>query len=332
MRHRLYHYKGIATWIVVIVALHFYSCNQAGPGKPQKKHSYSVITKDSVPDINSIEYLTYCCQNNVKIKAGQLEKFLPGMKVYPDSVRFIFADKTSFTNHYSNYTAKVIHLQKKDDATDFVYLTVFNNHNPIHCELLGINTMFDNGHNERLDVFPDGNRINVCQYYYTGSMDSIMSDSSCWYVQIFNNGKTERNYISAEIKLNEKKKMEFWNYAVKPIINNNKDAVIKTVHFPLEGEWPFMIAGKPDYTQQAFIKYYDKLFNAEVRDLLKKQNYKDIYAYRVNREILYQFSIGKDLYLSDGTKGGEASVIFNYKEIDGFFKLVSIHGAGGSFY
>ena len=115
----------------------------------------------------------------------------------------------------------------------------------------------------------------------------------------------------------------FWSEYVEPLIDKDFEKIKSIVHFPLEGEWGFMMELKKDeinWSQVDFIENYDKLFDDKIIGLLKELNYTD--AELFNNEILV--GIG----WKDESGISESGIIFRYKEVNGQWRLCVIQGVG----
>jgi hypothetical protein len=115
----------------------------------------------------------------------------------------------------------------------------------------------------------------------------------------------------------------FWSESVEPLIIKDFEKIKTIVHFPLEGEWGFMMGLKKDeldWTQVDFIENYDKLFDDKTIGLLKELNYTD--AELFNHEILV--GIG----WKDESEISESGIIFRFKEVNGQWRLCVIQGVG----
>ncbi|HXA02390.1 MAG TPA: hypothetical protein VNW99_10405 [Cytophagaceae bacterium] len=137
--------------------------------------------------------------------------------------------------------------------------------------------------------------------------------------------KKDTSLVTSDIDSNER--IKFWNDYVVPILKQEREKVISSIDFPLEGEWAYMIGLKKtgiEATRSEFIENYDKLFNHDFMNALSKQSYKDLYLDNGVSNI--SFGVGKS------TGDYEGSVILKYIQVDSIYKLRFIQGAGGNFY
>ncbi|MCK5856911.1 MAG: hypothetical protein KAG64_05440 [Bacteroidales bacterium] len=123
---------------------------------------------------------------------------------------------------------------------------------------------------------------------------------------------------------------KFWNECVNPIIDNDKDKLEKIIHFPLQGEWGFMMElNKVDrlWTKQDFFDNYGKLFANDLIENLKEQSFKNIEVYNHdNGTVELLVSVGWETMI-DGFKY-ESGIIFRFKKFKNDWKLYVIQGVG----
>lgn len=122
----------------------------------------------------------------------------------------------------------------------------------------------------------------------------------------------------------------FWTDCVMPVINLDEQKLKKVVHFPLDGDWGYMIGLKSpglSLTEDDFFSNLDQLFTIEFRDSLKQQSFIDVAAYqRSNSEVNLVVSVSFEKMI-DGEKF-ETSRILRYKKFEGKWKLFLIYEAG----
>lgn len=124
----------------------------------------------------------------------------------------------------------------------------------------------------------------------------------------------------------------FWNYAIVPILKKDKRAVLKTIHFPLGGDWANMLGlGKfpEEATAEEFLFNYDRLFTQEFLQKLSEQSFRDISVnYTENKIWEYQVGVNKDFKRFEGGGG----IILHYAKFNNRFQLITFQGVGGDFY
>lgn len=123
---------------------------------------------------------------------------------------------------------------------------------------------------------------------------------------------------------------KFWNECVSPIIDYDSNKLEKIIHFPLKGEWGFMMElNKADslWTKQDFFDNCKKLFTKDLIEKLKVQSFKNVEVYNHDEgtvELLV--SIGWETII-DGFKD-EFGIIFRFKKFKNDWKLYVIQGVG----
>lgn len=136
--------------------------------------------------------------------------------------------------------------------------------------------------------------------------------------------------LTCQVENDSLELQSFWKSHIHPIINGEKKVVENYTHFPLEGDWGYMIElekSDDEWKKEDFIRNYENLFTQEVIDSLKLLNYKDI-------EILSHEDGGMELLVSvnfikwiDDFKD-EYGIIFRFKVIENSWKLYLIQGVG----
>lgn len=126
-------------------------------------------------------------------------------------------------------------------------------------------------------------------------------------------------------------KEAFWQESVVPFINRDIDKIRDIVHFPLLGDWVFIMEidkEKSELTIEDFFQNFDNLFTDEFIDSLLAHNPEHGEIYNNERDGLYEVlvSAGKETWI-DGFKY-ESAVILRYWWIENRWKLAVIQGAG----
>lgn len=122
----------------------------------------------------------------------------------------------------------------------------------------------------------------------------------------------------------------FWIECILPIISSDAEKIKQIVHFPLAGEWGYLIGlNKPDtlWTERDFYDNLDELFYPELIDSLKTQTFNDVEVYNHTdglTELLV--GVGFETWI-DGFKD-ESGVILRFKQINGKWKLYVFQAVG----
>ena len=122
----------------------------------------------------------------------------------------------------------------------------------------------------------------------------------------------------------------FWTDCILPIISSDEEKLKQIVHFPLAGEWGYIVGlNKPDtlWTERDFYDNLDKLFYPELIDSLKTKTFKDVEVYNHTdglTELLVR--VGFETWI-DSFKD-ESGIILRFKQINGKWKLYVFQGVG----
>ena len=123
---------------------------------------------------------------------------------------------------------------------------------------------------------------------------------------------------------------KFWRQSVLPFIQKDTKTVDKIVHFPLGGDWGYLMElnkEQKDWTKQDFIENYGKLFTPSLIAKLKAMDYKDVDVCTDENGITELLvSVGQEQWI-DGFKD-ESAVILRFKKLKGNWKLYLIQAAG----
>ena len=166
------------------------------------------------------------------------------------------------------------------------------------------------------------------------STDSSISDSNLLpYAQQPEQKPVQQNIVTskqAAIFPDSSELIRFWDECVEPVISLNAQKIKEIVHFPLEGDWGYMIGlGNPksNWTESDFYNGLDKLFYKEFRDSLDHQTYKDVHVYQQDDgEINLMVQVNFVRYADDFKH--EKSRILRYKKINDRWMLYVILEAG----
>lgn len=122
----------------------------------------------------------------------------------------------------------------------------------------------------------------------------------------------------------------FWEATIIPFINKDTANLKSLVHFPLAGDWGYMMElqiPEEQWTQKDFLDNYEKLFTTEVTQSLKMKSYKDVEVFHPedgNVELLVGFS---SLRIEENVQL-ESGFILRFKQLEGIWKLYLIQGTG----
>jgi len=121
----------------------------------------------------------------------------------------------------------------------------------------------------------------------------------------------------------------FWNAVIKPILSGNKEAVLKTIWFPLEGDWTTMmqLSKTPDEaTKEDFADIYSKFFNQDFVNAISAQTYTDVTGFKYNDTIVYSLILNRNYGEYEG------GLLLEYLSARGHYHLRSVWGVGANFY
>ena len=139
------------------------------------------------------------------------------------------------------------------------------------------------------------------------------TDTTAEHIQESDNTNSIVEETSDDIDLEE-----FWQEKITPIINNKGLQTDRIFHFPLEGDWGYIVElNKPDslWTKKDFIDNYDKLFSQEVRDKLSSQTHQDVDIIENNKGYIELLVGGGWETWIDDFKD-ESGIIFRFRKID----------------
>lgn len=126
------------------------------------------------------------------------------------------------------------------------------------------------------------------------------------------------------------KQKSFWEATIIPFINKDTEKLKSLVHFPLAGDWGYMMELlKPEgqWTQKDFLDNYEKLFTPEVIHKLKMKSYNDVEVFH-SVDGLVELLVGITFdRIEDGVKL-ESGFILRFKQLEGIWKLYLIQGTG----
>jgi len=122
----------------------------------------------------------------------------------------------------------------------------------------------------------------------------------------------------------------FWTNCILPIINSDEKKLKQIIHFPLGGEWGYIVGLKKPHilwTERDFYDNLDKLFYPELIDSLKTKTFEDVEVYNHTDELTELLvGVGFETWI-DGFKD-ESAVILRFKQINGKWKLYVFQLAG----
>jgi hypothetical protein len=122
----------------------------------------------------------------------------------------------------------------------------------------------------------------------------------------------------------------FWKHSVLPLIQKDRATIDKIVHFPLAGDWGFMMEldkAENEWTKQDFEENFNKLFTPELLKKLKSMGYQNVDIHTDENGLTELIiSVGQEQWV-DGFKD-ESAIVFRYRKIRGKWMLFSIHAAG----
>ena len=113
---------------------------------------------------------------------------------------------------------------------------------------------------------------------------------------------------------------------IKPFIDKNFEAIDGIIHFPLYGEWGFVMElGKPDslWTRQDFFDNYDKFFSEKIISALDS-SYHDLEIYD-NSEIIFPLHFKTKMGNDEWDEWG---ILFRFKKFGNKWKLYVIQHVG----
>jgi len=122
----------------------------------------------------------------------------------------------------------------------------------------------------------------------------------------------------------------FWMDFSSKVHQNNKDEVIQNIHFPLDGEWGFILDAKKtslNLTSKDFKEGYNIIFNDLVKTQISNINMTSFdYMKSIDGGVLIGFRVG--VSLTEDTDEFESSRFFTFYKTNEGFKLGSIYQAG----
>ena len=141
-------------------------------------------------------------------------------------------------------------------------------------------------------------------------------------------GNATEYYKTILIDSNELK--TFWEKNLMPLVKGDKNKFIQQTHFPLKGDWGYMMQlDKPEdqWTKDDFMNGFDKLFNQKFIDKLKTLSHKDMEVRKIeNEELEFLVSASFEDWVDEYKD--EWTIILRFKKINGEYKLYMINGAG----
>lgn len=133
--------------------------------------------------------------------------------------------------------------------------------------------------------------------------------------------------VQGQTDAHEPELKHIWNNCIVPIINNDVHALKELVHFPLLGDWGYLMElDKPDslWTKQDFFDNLDNLFNKSFVDGLKSGSYRDLIKYSPD-EIRTQIHLSHHWISNEGFEKG---IILRFEQVESLWKLVTIQAVG----
>jgi hypothetical protein len=122
----------------------------------------------------------------------------------------------------------------------------------------------------------------------------------------------------------------FWKHAVLPLTQKDRNTIDKIVHFPLAGDWGFIMEldkAEKEWTKQDFKENFDKLFTPDLLKKLKSMDYQNVEIHTDENGLTELIiSVGQEQWV-DGFKD-ESAILFRYRKIRGDWMLFAIQAAG----
>jgi hypothetical protein len=138
------------------------------------------------------------------------------------------------------------------------------------------------------------------------------------------------SYLSKTSSIAELELKNFWTDCILPIIYSDEKKLKQIVHFPLAGDWGFMVQlNKPDtlWTEKDFYDNHEKLFYPELIDSLKTKTFKNVEVFN-HTDGLTELLVGVEFETwIDGFKN-ESGIILRFRQINGKWKLYVFQGVG----
>ncbi|UTW60999.1 hypothetical protein KFE98_13340 [bacterium SCSIO 12741] len=119
---------------------------------------------------------------------------------------------------------------------------------------------------------------------------------------------------------------DFWEKYVRPFVDGDRQELDTLIHFPLEGDWGYIMKlekDPPEWNKEDFYSNYSLLFNERIKEIILKKGYDEVHIHDWKngpQEVVY--SIGWHDY------GFESQILLRYRKVDHKWLLTQIQGAG----
>jgi hypothetical protein len=123
---------------------------------------------------------------------------------------------------------------------------------------------------------------------------------------------------------------DFWQSSIVPIMNKDEKQLQEIVHFPLEGDWGYVVGiEKPgkELAKADFFSNIDELFHKDFLERLKKMNSDQVEKVRTSSgEVKLMVGVNWENWI-DGFKD-ESGMILRFRKVDQKWRLYMIQGVG----
>lgn len=121
----------------------------------------------------------------------------------------------------------------------------------------------------------------------------------------------------------------FWSECIDPIIAKDSVRLARVVHFPLHGDWGYMVGLEKEeslWTEADFFDHLDSLFHPKLIDELRRMGPRSVVVHDLGNDdpelhVIIPFSNWIDEFKD------ESSVILRFREVLGHWKLWTIQAA-----
>jgi hypothetical protein len=122
----------------------------------------------------------------------------------------------------------------------------------------------------------------------------------------------------------------FWDTNIMEIIRLEKEKIIEHTSFPVSGSWGYAIeleGGPEDWSDEDYKNNLEKIYNEELRTILKGMNYNSLVHHTdENGDLNFIIQINMETTTDEGTF--ESATLLYFKKYDGIWKLYQIEHAG----